>query len=202
MDINRLTALCGKYSRIERHIVSLKYALSKTEKEINECVLRGGSFPSPFPSTDYLVINGLKWDKENLAVGGTVINSNHYYTFDEAQEAAKKVGKRCPTAEEFDALIAIGTTWDDEKKGIWVAGNHDTDHKGSLFFPAAGVRYFGDGSLYNSPSYGYYWASSPYDSGSDDGGGLYMFSSGGVNPRGSSNRANGFSVRYISEFKK
>lgn len=153
-------------------------------------------------TSGYIVINGLKWDTENLAVGGTVINGNHYYTFDEAQEAAKSVGKRCPTTEDFKKLFDLGYTWDDEKKGYWVAGNHDTDHEGSLFFPAAGYRFNSNGSLFSASSNGCYWSSSPGLVTSNIGGIMFFNSNGGgVVPRHSPYWANGFSVRCVLDIK-
>ena len=190
MEITKLITLCNKYSKVERRIERLNRVLKNTEKEIQEAVSK---------DTGYLVLNGLKWDTENLAVGGTVINGNHYYTFDEAQEAAKSVGKRCPISDDYKELFALGYTWDDENKGYWVAGNHDTDHKGSLFFPAAGYRVGDVGRLNFASSNGYYWSSSPLGSYPERGGNLGFSSSGTVNPQYYSSRAFGFSVRCVSE---
>ena len=61
-------------------------------------------------------------------------------TWQEAMDAAKAVGKRLPTWQELKALCDLGSTWDDELKGRWFGGNHNSDHKGSLFLPAAGLR--------------------------------------------------------------
>jgi uncharacterized protein (TIGR02145 family) len=64
-----------------------------------------------------------------------------------------------------------------------------------LFLPAAGYRYFGSGSLGSVGSLGYYWSSSIN--------GTYAyflyFSSSLVDPNGNTTRANGFSVRCVSE---
>ena len=139
----------------------------------------------------------LLWDTENLAIGGNKKDGRHYYTWDEAMEAARSVGKRLPTREEWVALCDLGSTWDDELKGRWFGGNHDSDHKGSLFLPAAGLRY-GSGELANASSSGYYWSSSPYYGGSYNAGNLYFYS-GSVLPLYSSNRAYGFSVRCVRD---
>ena len=146
--------------------------------------------------SDSIELCGLLWDTENLAIGGYEKDGHHYYTWQEAMEAAKSVGKRLPTREEWKALCDLGSTWDDERKGRWFGGNHDSDHKGSLVLPAAGLRYSNSGELANASSYGYYWSSSPLYGGNNYAGSLY-FGSGNVYPLNSSNRAYGFSVRCV-----
>ena len=147
------------------------------------------------PESDSIELCGLLWDTENLAIGGYEKDGHHYYTWQEAMDAAKSVGKRLPTWQELKALCDLGSTWDDELKGRWFGGNHNSDHKGSLFLPAAGLRNLSGGLAYTS-SYGYYWSSSPYYGGNNGAGNLYFYS-GFVSPLLSSNRANGFSVRCV-----
>ena len=141
---------------------------------------------------------GLLWDTENLAIGGYEKDGRHYYTWHEAMEAARSVGKRLPTREELKALYYLNSTWDDERKGRWFGGNHDSDHKGSLFLPAAGLLYSNSGELAGTSSYGYYWSSSPNYGGNNNAGNL-NFNSGNVNPLNNNNRANGFSVRCVRD---
>lgn len=141
---------------------------------------------------------GLLWDTENLAIGGYEKDGRHYYTWQEAIDAARSVGKRLPTREELKALYYLNSTWDDERKGRWFGGNHDSDHKGSLFLPAAGLRNSISGELACTSSYGYYWSSSPYYGGINSAGYLYFYS-GGVNPLNNNTRANGFSVRCVRD---
>ena len=150
------------------------------------------------PESDSIELCGLLWDTENLTVGGYKKNGRHYYTWHEAMEAARSVGKRLPTREEWVALCDLGSTWDDELKGRWFGGNHDSDHKGSLFLPAAGLRYSNSGELASTSSYGYYWSSSPYYGG-DNGAGTLGFYSGYVNPLSYNGRALGFSVRCVRD---
>ena len=140
---------------------------------------------------------GLLWDRDNLTIGGYEKDGHHYYTWHEAMEAARSVGKRLPTREELKALYYLGSTWDDERKGRWFGGNHDSDHKGSLFLPAAGLRFSNSGELASTSSFGYYWSSSPYYGGSSAGN-LY-FSSGTVFPQCSDNSTLGFSVRCVRD---
>ena len=141
---------------------------------------------------------GLLWDTENLTIGGYAKDGHHYYTWDEAMEAARSVGKRLPTRYEWEELCDLGSTWDDELKGRWFGGNHDSDHKGSLFLPAAGLRHSSSGELANASSNGYYWSSSLYYGGYSHAGYLY-FNSGFVNPLDNYSRAYGFSVRCVRD---
>lgn len=64
-------------------------------------------------------------------------------------------------------------------------------------FPAAGQRNYNSGSFTNSGN-GYYWSSSPYASGHNNGGILYFYN-GNLNTRNNNNRSNGNSVRCVSE---
>ena len=150
------------------------------------------------PESDSIELCGLLWDTENLAIGGYEKDGRHYYTWQEAIDAARSVGKRLPTREELKALYYLNSTWDDERKGRWFGGNHDSDHKGSLFLPAAGLRNNNSGELASTSSNGCYWSSSPYYGGNSYAGNLY-FGSGYVYPLNSSNRAYGFSVRCVRD---
>lgn len=150
------------------------------------------------PESDTIELCGLLWDTENLAIGGYEKYGHHYYTWQEAMDAAKSVGKRLPTREEWEALCDLGSTWDDELKGRWFGGNHNTDHKGSLFLPAAGLRSGSTGELAYTSTYGCYWSSSPYYGGLTNAGRLY-FSSSNVNPLYGNNRAYGFGVRCVQD---
>ena len=150
------------------------------------------------PESDTIELCGLLWDTENLSIGGYENDGRHYYTWHEAMEAARSVGKRLPTRYEWEELCDLGSTWDDELKGRWFGGNHDSDHKGSLFLPAAGLRYSNSGELASTSSYGYYWSSSPYYGGYYGAGHLYFYS-GRVSPLSNGSRASGFSVRCVRD---
>jgi uncharacterized protein (TIGR02145 family) len=130
--------------------------IAKEESELQQDVVRGDA-----PSVS-VELCGLLWDTENLTIGGYEKDGRHYYTWDEAMEAARSVGKRLPTRYEWEELCDLGSTWDDERKGCWFGGNHDSDHKGSLFLPAAGWHNTNSGELVNTTPCGYYWSSSPY----------------------------------------
>ena len=152
----------------------------------------------PDPESDSIELCGLLWDRDNLIIGGYEKDGRRYHTWEEAMDAAKSVGKRLPTREEWKALCNLGSTWDDERKGRWFGGNHDSDHKGSLFLPAAGLRYGNSGEVAGTSSDGYYWSSSPYYGGNIYAGHLYFYS-GYVYPLSNFNRAYGFSVRCVRD---
>jgi uncharacterized protein (TIGR02145 family) len=140
----------------------------------------------------HIVINGLKWDKSNLSIDG-----KEHFTHEEALAAAASLGKRLPTQDEWQALIALGSAWDDEKQGRRFGADHElkSDSKESIFLPAAGFRYHDDGALYLRDYGGYYW-SARERSGADA---YYMyFYSSGTN-MDYTYRSLSFSVRCVSE---
>ena len=170
--------------------------IAKEESELQQDVVRGDA-----PSAS-IELCGLLWDTENLAIGGYEKNGRHYYTWQEAMDAARSVGKRLPTREEWEALCDLGSTWDDELKGRWFGGNHDSDHKGSLFLPIAGLSSSkGLGyrtKMIGTSTGGYYWSSSPYYGNNNYAGNLY-FTSGYVFPQDKSIRTFSFSVRCVRD---
>ncbi len=141
---------------------------------------------------DYVVINGLKWDREN-----TEFTFAKHFTFNEANHIAADLGKRLPTKQEFEELLALGSTWDKEKQGRWFGYDHTkkSQSKRSVFFPAAGFHHSGNGVLYNADSHGYYWISPRNDSRLAR---SVYFSSTDAHVNNSV-RNHGLSVRYISE---
>lgn len=173
----------------------LKYANKSINRETwIDGFISGIQYKKEYPQS--IELCGLLWDRDNLTIGGYEKDGHHYYTWHEAMEAAKSVGKRLPTQYEWEALCDLGSTWDDELKGRWFGGNHNSDHKGSLFLPAAGLRVSNSGELAYTSSNGYYWSSSPYYGGNNYAGSLY-FRSGNVGPLDGIGRANGFSVRCV-----
>ena len=150
------------------------------------------------PESDSIELCGLLWDTENLAIGGYEKDGHHYYSWQEAMNAAWSVGKRLPTREEFRVLCNLNSTWDAERKGRWFGGNHDSDHKGSLFLPAAGLKRGKLGELADTSSSGHYWTSLPGYGSYGLADNLY-FSSGTVFPQCSDNSTLGFSVRCVRD---
>ena len=122
------------------------------------------------------------------ALTGNIPTNNTY------DAARHNMGAPCrmPTVGEFQELNSnCDSEWTDEDG---VAGRRFTSriNGNSIFFPASGDRY-GTG-LDSRGSYGHYWSSSLYSSAL---GYILHFGSGGVNPAGSDNRFNGFSVRAV-----
>jgi hypothetical protein len=116
----------------------LKYANKIINRETwIDGFISGIQYKKEYPQS--IELCGLLWDTEDLAIGGYEKDGRPYYTWREAMDAAKSVGKRLPTKAEWKALCDLGSTWDDERKGRWFGGNHNSDHKGSLFLPAAGL---------------------------------------------------------------
>ena len=143
----------------------------------------------------------LEWMTENLSgFGGTEVDGHWYYTYDEAVEAVKQLGNgwRLPTREEFEALSDLGSTWDKETKGRWFGGNHDTDHKDSLFFSALGYRVSTTEALANVGTNGYYWSSSLYAADNAYAGYL-SFDATNVLPLVITSRASGYPVRCVRD---
>ena len=101
-------------------------------------------------------------------------------------------GWRVPTHTELQSLIASGY----EPATLYgVDGFCFGSGTNKLFLPAAGCRYYSDGSLGSVGSGGGYWSSTPSNSSSA----YYIyFLSGDANTNDYS-RSNGFSVRCVSE---
>ena len=139
---------------------------------------------------DYIEINGLQWDKENLIVAG-IEHFNHA----QAEIAAKASGKRLPTKEEWEALASLGSTWDENLKGRWFGEDHQLKERSekSIFLPASGYRDCGNAMLYTQGSYGYYWSGSISSTNA-----CYLgFNSGSVYPDNITNSGYGFVVRCV-----
>lgn len=63
--------------------------------------------------SDSIELCGLLWDTENLAIGGYEKDGHHYYTWQEAMEAAKSVGKRLRpgrNGRHYAISARLGTT--------------------------------------------------------------------------------------------
>lgn len=141
-------------------------------------------------------VGNILWDTENVFIPDEELQEgmwNHEGNTYMTQDAAIKYGstlkeKRLATNEDHIDLNKAydGGIWDDEKKGRWF---------GDFFFPAAGLRGGNTGALHNVGTGGYYWSASPNGA---YGCGL-SFNSTNVVSSYNSNRANGFSVRCVSD---
>ena len=88
-----------------------------------------------------------------------------------------------------DALLNDSTN-----EGMNFSGKFGSDQ--TIWYPASGYRYFGNGGLGYVGSYSYYWSASPH---SGNAYGLYFNYNGYVGPSGNLKRANGQSVRCLQE---
>lgn len=167
--------------------------IAKEELELQQDVV-----PRDAPSAP-IELCGLLWDTENLSIGGYENDGHHYYTWQKAMDAAKSVGKRLPTREEWEELCDLGSTWDAELRGRWFGGNHDSDHKGSLFLPAAGWHVKFSSKLVGRSLYGYYWSSSRFYGGYDNYADALLFTSVGVYPQSRKYSAFGLLVRCVRD---
>lgn len=118
-------------------------------------------------------------------------NATGFYTYD---EAVSKFGNRLPTKEQWEELKAE-CQWTWNGSGYKVTGPNGN----SIVLPSSGIRYC-DGSVKYVGSFGYYWSSTPGDSG--DAWYLY-FGSGGVymnyGSRYNGSRCYGHAVRLVQD---
>jgi hypothetical protein len=104
---------------------------------------------------DYVIINGLKWDKENIVECG-----KEYFDFGEAKEITRIRNKRLPTRIELRDLCTVGSSWDSEKNGRWFGYDHElkSGSKQSVFFPALDFRGYSNCRQTIMGNYGSYWS--------------------------------------------
>lgn len=143
---------------------------------------------------DFIEIGGLLWAKHNL-----IVEDRQYFNFDEAQLGASAIGARCPTTDEFQALINLGSTWDTELKGRWFGEDNTlkSESVNSIFLPAMG-RKSGTGSATNVGTLGYYWSGTA-DATDDRYGFEAHFNASGVSNGNMYARSYGLSVRCVKD---
>ena len=107
-------------------------------------------------------------------------------------------GFRLPETAAFTGFTVNGVnegtpngTWSDTTNGYTFTTNNV-----ETYWQACGYRAYDSGSLGNVGSAGYYWSAGPSIT---TGGRILRFYSGSVYPQSDSNRADGFSVRPVSE---
>jgi len=88
------------------------------------------------------------------------------------------------------------SNWDSTNNGMNFGKTDKTLGTGNIWYPAAGYRNGGDGALGGVGSYGYYWSCTPDDYFAYC---LYFSIGGSVSPSNGTYRADGFSVRCLSE---
>ena len=107
-------------------------------------------------------------------------------------------GWRVPTYAELDELRQNKSAWmtnDEGQTGYWFSGpTAYSEDAPQVFCPAAGYRYYYDGSADLRGGNGGYWSSGPHDVYAS-----YLFFDGGYTDMILSIRACGFSVRCVQE---
>jgi uncharacterized protein (TIGR02145 family) len=176
----------------------IKRRLEEIETRLN--ILEAGKFNEAFNeefNEEYADINGILLKRKNESLKYDC----EHFTWDEAMRLFNDTGEcRIPSKEEWEKMLEPGSTWDKEKKGIWIGKNHSLKQETafSTFLPASGHRYHGNGFLYGQGSSGIYWSTGVR--GADA---YYSyFDSDGVNPAYSNVRVNGFSLRCIKKTKE
>ena len=104
-------------------------------------------------------------------------------------------GWRVPTYAELDQLRRNRSSWttSESQKGYYISGEYTMiDGNPRVFFPAAGLRNYYDGSADDRGGYGYYWSSL---SSSEDA--YYIFFDGRDTYRDAFIRVEGHSVRCV-----
>ena len=100
-------------------------------------------------------------------------------------------------SEAANTSSRFSYTWDSTHKGMNFSGKFGSASTSTIWYPAAGCLYYGDGSLYGVGNYGFWWSCTPDDYGAYY---LYLDSDGNVRPSDSHySRADGFSVRCLQE---
>jgi uncharacterized protein (TIGR02145 family) len=145
-------------------------------------------------TTKFITLAGVQWSRENFSKNGETL-----FTWEEGMKAAKEAGLRLPIGEELEALAALGSAWDYNKKGRWFGKDAGlkSASKESIFLPAAGYREYNDASLNCIGSHGHYWSSTVNETYSYS---LY-FDSSYVHPANSNHRVDMFSVRCVKNKK-
>jgi len=132
-----------------------------------------------------------------------MINSDGGTTWDVSMPEGDSWGKtndpcptgwRIPTLEELQSLVAAGSQWT-TKNGVY--GRYFGSGEQTVFFPAAGSRYFYGGTLLSVGVDGMYWSETPYPSLSWRAYHMYLHSSGVYMYY--YERNNGHSVRCVAD---
>jgi len=73
------------------------------------------------------------------------------------------IGWKIPTRAQLQELVNVGSTWSANYNGTGVVGRIFGSGNNILFLPAAGFRWWGNGSLDYVGTRGYYWGSTEDD---------------------------------------
>ena len=155
-----------------------------------------GSSWSRNPPAGYSWLN--LWSAKNHEVGDIAYDNPVIKTVYDPCPA----GFKMPAAGAFSAFSSDGTyTGQLNTTGTWTNGwnfnNKSSSPNASIYFPAAGRRQSTDGSLSYVGSYGWYWTAIPKDERYDSY--FLLFEQPAVNPKASTTRAYGLSVRPVAD---
>ena len=166
--------------------------------EVRNSLTQAGPVGAPVVDT-FITVNSGKLDWINpqsttLWGDGTTVANPAKATNDPCP-----AGFKVPSQFQWGGLFADGLTSgapSTATRNTWTWTGSGYTVGNLLYLPAAGARDVGDASLFTVGTYGYYWSSTVYGTGS-----YYLrFDSGFVNPGyGANSRGYGFSVRCISE---
>ena len=148
----------------------------------------GGYYQWNSPTTNFLLHND--YYNSNYPKSTTWLSSND----------PSPAGFRVPTLAELQSLTNstyVKYEWT-TRNGVYGGRFTDRATGNCIFLPAAGCRYFNDGTLYNVGSGGGYWSSSQSGSYGDGAYGM-SFGSGGADWFYWINKSFGFTVRPVAE---
>ena len=161
---------------------------------LTSCGTRRTTIQNPATYDVGVVINGVRWATRNVDAPGTFAknpeSAGNHFTWYRAQNACPQ-GWRVPTREELQSLSNTDSEWT-TKNGI--NGRLFGITPNQIFLPAAGWRNNGNGAPFNIGVWGYYWSSTQ----SNTANAMDLPIGIRSNFVGSSNRANGYSVRCVS----
>ncbi len=149
-----------------------------------------GNLPENANTYYYILASPFEWSNEDAT------------TWDMTSYNPCPAGWRVPTIAELTALKDAGSTSTtsgmDGLNGLWVGGNHSTDHAGSIFLPKGGSRIQNYGYSDYRTVIGYYW-SSDIDASNEYKTSMSLTISGNSGSTGNATRSDGKSVRCVKQ---
>jgi len=155
-DITDRTNVTNKCQELAYSLLGENYTTkTRQHQQDNNAKLSTSSNSSnSVSSSDYVIINGVKWATKNVGAYKSEDYGN-YYTWEQAKTACPS-GWRLPTKEELESLNNAGSTWT-AQNGI--NGRKFGDNNNFIFLPATGWRGYINGNLNDVGKDGDYWGS-------------------------------------------
>jgi len=148
--------------------------------------------------------DSIGWSATDLinSNGDTIWNDCYFggISWEKANDPSP-AGWRVPTVDEIKALFDTDKVCHEWTTINGVSGRKFTDKTtgNSLFLPAAGLRYYSDGALFDAGEDGCYWSSTAYKHYETHAYYLYFYSDNAEWDWDYFNRSYGFSVRAVAE---